>query len=108
MAMLSQQSGAESEGIRKVAGINAKRVGDSVYSQVAMYPPIDPKQKSWTKRGDWLSKYMQREVPAVADQIEYLKEMEALALAYNEGGESALLTSGEEFKTKLKADGSAR
>ncbi|MFC4996201.1 hypothetical protein [Rubritalea tangerina] len=108
LAMLSQQSGAESEGIRKVAGIIAKRVGDSVYSQVAMYPPIDPKQKSWTKRGDWLSKYMQREVPADADQIEYLKEMEALALAYNEGGESALLTAVKEFKTKAEKRMEAR
>ena len=96
------------DGIRKVANMISMRVADSVYSNLALYPASDPKQKTWPTREGWLSQYMQNKVPADKDQIDYLREMETLALAYREGGQQALLKSLKVYKEMVQIKMDAR
>lgn len=101
LSQAAQQQGAEMDGLRKVTSLIAKRVGDSVYSDIAMYPPSDVNQNSWPKRQGWLSQYMQFKATADADQIAYLKELETIAIAYTEGGEDSLLAAVNAYKAKV-------
>ena len=101
LAAAAQQEGGEIDGLRKVANMISMRIGDSVYSDLALYPPSDPDEDSWPKRERWLSDYMQNKIPADKDQIDYLREMETLALAYRDGDQKGLLKALKTYKSKV-------
>lgn len=108
LARTAQQDGSESDGLKKMANMISWRISDSVYSNLALYPASDPEQKTWPVRQRWLSDYMQHKVPADKDQIDYLREMESLALAYHEGGQKDLLIAVKSYKEKVKVKMDAR
>ena len=104
---ISAQQGTLSEkSLQELSGKIAMRVGDSVYSQIALYPSSDISKENWPVRGGWLMKYFKGEVEAdkVAeneDQLAYLEEMETLALAYRNGGQAELLTAVKAYREKF-------
>ncbi len=101
LAAAAQKEGGEVDGLRKVANMISMRVADSVYSDLALYPASDPKEATWPKREGWLSGYMQNKLPADKDQIDYLREMETLALAYRDGDQKGLLKALKLYKSKV-------
>ncbi|MFC5049740.1 cytochrome c biogenesis protein [Rubritalea spongiae] len=100
-ASSAQQSPDGADGLKAVATNIAIRVGDSVYSEIAMMPSLDKENPTWPKRNNWLMEYMQFKADADEDQLEYLTEMESLALAYEEGGQKGLLEAVKAYKTKV-------
>ena len=102
LAAAAQQEGRQMDGLNKVANMISMRVSDSVYSDIALFPPSDPEQASWPKRQGWLSQYMQNKVPADQDQFQYLREMETLALAYGKDGQKGLLEAVKLYKATVQ------
>lgn len=83
---------------------NIQRRGDrSIFSKIAMFPPMAKDQASWPARGMWLKKYLEStEIQVDAEQIAYLVALEKIALAYHDGGEEALLQAVTDFSGEVQ------
>lgn len=101
LSLLSQQSAVSEENMKELSGKIAMRLGDSIYSRIALYPASNVEQKEWPVRGSWLMKYFKGEVEADADQLAYLEEMETLAFAYRNDGQPGLLEAVKAYRLKL-------
>ncbi|GAA5494116.1 cytochrome c biogenesis protein CcsA [Rubritalea halochordaticola] len=98
MQMQSQETADQARGLLNNIGM---RMEGSIYSQVTMMPPLESDQKAWPARRTWLMDYMSFKTPFDQAQYDYLVELEKLALAYDKGGQKALLEAVKAYKKKI-------
>jgi len=109
-ALATQLKGDEATAanLREILGTMEIRMERSIYSNLAMMPPSDVEQSAWPVRGDWLKKYLSGETALDADQLLYLERMEKMSIAYEEGGQEALLEAVKAYKAEIAGSLEAR